>query len=280
MHFFRLGWPVAGLATTLIGLTACSDDDSIPDWGSTYPPDSGVVDSDNRSEPSTDANPTEAASRSTEAETSDLESSTLDWSSSAASNTAPASSGTAPSTDPNASSTSTSETFGATTLEDPTSGSTVIDETSSDAGVDGSVTDVSSGDTTELPSDGCGDATALSIFGNYLTQSGDEVWLRNSGNGMTLTRVPAGQPVAARLPQLWEVFRICSVTQTLVVQNEDATYTRVDWLANGGTLFLCIADSSTEALDAALDIAAANGSAPETSGCNAGAWLRLTSGGN
>lgn len=320
MRFFRLSWPVAGLVTTLIGLAACSDDDSIPDLHTTHPPDSGVTESDSRSAPTTDVDPTEAASRSTNADTSDLgpvsgtnsssaseptwlttegasstdansenddstnesgsPTTTTESVTSVEDSTSRRSSSDASSSDPDDNVTSTSETFGANTLDGSSSLLSTTEEATPDAGADGSVTEVSSGSATDPTGDRCGGAAELSIFGNYLTRSGDEVWLRNSGNGITLTRVPAGAPMASRLPQLWDVIRTCSVTQTLVVRNEEARFTRVDWLSYGGTLLLCIAESSTEVPDAVFDVDAANGSDPSTSGCNGGAWLSLTSGDN
>jgi hypothetical protein len=125
--------------------------------------------------------------------------------------------------------------------------------------------------------EGCAEPTGLSILGDYVETNGDELWLRDSGKAVTLTRVPAGKPAAARLPSLWRVARACSAESFLVLEGA-ASFTRLDYIAGPRSLTVCLASETASSAEAATQLPAPDRMNTIDAGCNSGPWVRVMRG--
>ena len=121
----------------------------------------------------------------------------------------------------------------------------------------------------------CEPATELPILGNYREPNGNELWIRDSGHAVTVTRVPAGKPSRERLPELWRVRRVCSGATTFIAERSSEAFVRVDWRSISSSLFLCLGSSATPTLDAAVELSPPDASDLDGEGCNGSAWLEL-----
>lgn len=125
----------------------------------------------------------------------------------------------------------------------------------------------------------CWEPTSLSILGDYVEPNGDELWLRNSGKAVTLTRVAAGKPSFARLPSLWQVARVCADDSALLLKTPTGSFTRLDYLKGASSLTVCLANVTATTLELAAALRPANRMNTIDAGCNDGPWTRLQKGG-
>ena len=121
----------------------------------------------------------------------------------------------------------------------------------------------------------CGAPTSLPIVGDYAEPNGDELWLRDSGKAVTLTRLPAGKPSSAKPPVLWQVVQACSADSVLLLQDAAGNFTRLDYLKGAASLTVCVASESTSTLEKAWALPAADRSNTIDSGCGDAAWTRF-----
>lgn len=128
--------------------------------------------------------------------------------------------------------------------------------------------------------DGCVAPNALSILGDYIEPNGDELWLRDSGKAVTLTRVTPGKPSPTKLPALWQAVRICESESALVLKNVEGAYTRLDFIKGTSSLTVCLAMGTAATPEAAVGLAGADRANTIDSGCNGGPWSRAVKGGN
>jgi len=126
----------------------------------------------------------------------------------------------------------------------------------------------------------CMAPTSLPILGDYVEPDGDLLWLRDSGQAVTLTRVTPGKPSPSKLPSLWQVVGLCSDTSTLLLKDTAAMYTRLDFLKGAASLTVCLATETAGTPALAAAIPPADRANTIDSGCNGGPWTRVVKGGN
>lgn len=126
----------------------------------------------------------------------------------------------------------------------------------------------------------CVAPTTLPILGDYVAQNGDELWLRDSGKAVTLTRVAPGKPSAAKLPSLWQVMSVCGAESALVLRNAAGRFARLDYVKGGSSLTVCFSSKTADSAELAAEIPAADRANTIDAGCNGGPWTRVVKGGN
>jgi hypothetical protein len=124
----------------------------------------------------------------------------------------------------------------------------------------------------------CSTPVGLSFLGNYLDAAGNQLWLRDSGKAVTVTRVPVGKPVAATPPALWQVVQACADDAALLLKTPAGAFTRLDYLQGTSSLTVCIAGETAATLELALALPAASRVNTIDSGCNGQPWNRFAKG--
>lgn len=126
----------------------------------------------------------------------------------------------------------------------------------------------------------CTAPSSLAILGDYVEPNGDQFWLRDSGNALTLTRVTPGKPSAAKLPSLWQVVSACAEPPALVLRASTGAFTRLDYLQGATSLTVCLAANTAATAEQAEAIVPPGRTNTIDAGCNGGPWTRVVKGGN
>ena len=111
----------------------------------------------------------------------------------------------------------------------------------------------------------CESGGALFLAGNYVDPAGNRFLLRSAAKAATLAIVPAGSASPAKLPQLYEVDRLCAAGGALIAKDASASY-RVDFVQTGLKFAVCIS-APVATLAAALALPPAVVSHLVDSGC-------------
>ena len=145
------------------------------------------------------------------------------------------------------------------------------------AGEPGAAESGAAGEAGAPQNSGCEAPTSLSIVGDYTAPNGDELWLRDSGKAVTLTRVPAGTPASARPPALWQVVRACPES-ALLLKDAAGSFTRLDYVKGATSLTACLSRHVLDTVEQAERLPPADRANTIDAGCNDGPWTRFAKG--
>jgi hypothetical protein len=126
----------------------------------------------------------------------------------------------------------------------------------------------------------CEPPTGLRALGDYSAPGGEELWLRDSGKAVTMTRVPAGKPIAGKLPALWQVVENCAPGSFLVLRGAAGGFQRFDYIESSSALTACLSAASAATSAQARELPPADRTNTIDDGCNGGPWTRFAKGGN
>ena len=112
----------------------------------------------------------------------------------------------------------------------------------------------------------CESGGALFLAGNYVDTAGNRLLLRSAPKAATFAIVPSGAASPAKLPQLFQVDRLCAPGGALIAKDGSSSY-RVDFVQTGLRFAVCIS-TAVATPDAASALPPADSSHSSDTGCS------------